>query len=140
MPIRTFPRTISYVTIFLLVFCGHAYADRPLKSALDLNTEQAAKVAAIQRQARNAMRKPRGELHRKQRELRRANAANDSASIARLEKEIPPLQEKMKQVHDEEENKIRSLLTPEQAQKYDQWLEERDAMVGSSRDVKDYRK
>jgi len=140
MSTKAFPRIISYITVILLLFGGYAHADRPLKSALDLNTEQAAKVAAIQSQARNAMRKPRGELHRKQRELRRAKVANDSAAIARLEKEIPPLQEKMKQVHDEEESKIRSLLTPEQAQKYDQWLKERDAMAGSSRDVKDYRK
>ncbi|MCP5197565.1 MAG: Spy/CpxP family protein refolding chaperone [Gammaproteobacteria bacterium] len=129
----------SCIVCSLLLFGGDAYADRPLKSALDLNTEQAAKVAAIQKEARDAMRKPRGDLHRKQRELRRAEVANDSTAIARLEKEISPLQEKMKHVHDIEEQKIRAVLTGEQTGKYEQWLQERDAMVGSSRDVKDYR-
>jgi len=140
MPFKALPLVFSYLAFSLLVFSSYAHADRPLKSALDLNTEQAATVAAIQKEARNAMRKPRGDLHRKQRELRRAKSANDSASIARLETEILPLQEKMKQVHDEEERKIRPVLTPEQTKKYDQWLKERDEMVGSSRDVKDYRK
>jgi len=128
----------SFVVFSLFLFSGYAYADRPLKSALGLNTEQAAKVAAIQKEARNAMRKPRGELHRQQRALRRAKAANDGASMARLEKEISPLKRQMKQVHDEEEKKIRAVLTREQTTKYEQWLRERDAMVGGSRDVKDY--
>ena len=86
------------------------------------------------------MRKPRGDLHRKQRELRRAKNANDTAAIARLEQEIPPLQEKMKQILDEEEEQIRGVLTFEQTKKYDEWLAERDSMAGSSRDVKDVTK
>ncbi len=127
----------SLVVFSLLLFSGYAHADRPLKSALDLSTGQAAEVAAIQKEARNAMRKPRGDLHRKQRELRRARQANDGAAIAKLEQEVPPLQEKMKQIFDDEEKKIRAILTPEQTIKYEEWLMERDAMVGSSRDVKD---
>jgi Spy/CpxP family protein refolding chaperone len=127
---RLQPASIQWV-------CAHA--DRPLKSALGLNTEQAAKVAAIQKEARTAIRKPRGDLHRKQRALRRAKTANDSASIARLEKEIVPLKEQMKNIHDKEERKIRAVLTPEQTGKYEKWLKERDEMVGGSRDVKNCR-
>ena len=137
---KQFSLIFSFVVCSLLLFSGYAHADKPLKSALDLNTDQAAKVAAIQKEARDSMRKPRGNLHRKQRELRRAKKANDSAAIAKLEQEIPPLQEKMKQIHEEEEEKIRAVLTPEQTKKYEEWLMERDAMAGSSRDVKDYRK
>lgn len=138
MYIKPLSLIFSCIVCSLLIFSSSAYADKPLKSALGLDTEQAAKMAAIQKEARDAMRNPRGDLHRKQRELRRAKTANDSAAIAKLEKEIPPLQEKMKHVHDKEEQEIRAVLTPEQTRKYEQWLQERDAMAGSSRDVKDY--
>ena len=140
MSIKSFSSVFAFIICSLFLFSGSAYADKPLKSALDLNIEQAKQVAAIQQEARNAIRKPRGELHRKQRELRRAKVANDSAAIARLEQEILPLQEEMRQIHAQEEQQIRALLTPEQTAKYEQWLKERDAMVGSSRDVKEYNK
>jgi len=137
MNFKHFSLIFSFVVCSLLLFNGYSFADKPLKSALDLNIEQAAKVAAIQKEARNAIRKPRGDLHREQRALRRAKTANDSAEIAKIEKEIPPLEDKMRQIFNDEEKKIRAVLTPEQTKKYEQWLKERDAMVGSSRDVKD---
>ena len=130
---------ISTLIVVLLLSSSYAHADRPLKKTLDLNTEQSAKVAAIQKEARDAMRKPRGNLHQKQRALRRAKKANDSLAIAELEQEILPLQNKMRQIFANEEGKIRAVLTPAQAKVYEAWLMERDTMVGSSRDVKDPR-
>lgn len=139
MKSRTILLNFFLIIFSSLLFIDSAVADKPLKSALGLDTDQAAKVAAIQKQARDAMRKPRGELHKKQRELRRAKAASDSATLIKLESEIVPLQDKMRQIHSEEEKNIRAVITPEQTTKYEEWLEQRDKMAGSSRDVKDYK-
>ncbi|GEM_PF-932544 len=133
----------SYIFLFfigsLLLFSSYGYADAPITSKIDgLTTDQRKQIKDIQKEARDAMRKPRGDLHREQRALRRAKTASDSAAITEQEKKIPPLQAAMKRIHDEEEQKIRKVLSPEQTSQYEQWLNERDAMVGSSRDVKDY--
>ncbi len=129
--------TFSFIVSTLILFAGNAMADKPLKSVFKLNIEQTAKVTAIQKEARDTNRKPRGELQRKKRALRRARKANDGAAIARLEKEIVPLQAKMRQIHAQEEQKIRAILNPQQTVKYEQWLQQRNQMVGSSRDVKE---
>ena len=134
---KTLSFTFSLIASTFILFAGHALADKPLKSTLDLNTGQTAEVAAIQKEARDAIRKPRGELKRKERALRRARQANDSTAIAQLEKEILPLRVKMRQIYTQEEQKIRKILTPEQTINYEQWLKEREQMVGSSRDVKE---
>ncbi len=136
-------KQFSFIFLFvvgsLLLFSSYGHADAPVTSKIDgLTTEQRKRIMDIQKEARDAMRKPRGDLHREQRALRRAKTANDSAAITQQEKKIPPLQAAMNRIHDEEEKKIRKVLTPEQTRQYEQWLEERDAMVGSSRDVKDY--
>ncbi len=140
-------RTKQYSFIFYFVVCslvlfsGYGHADAPITSKIDgLTAEQRKQIKDIQKEARDAMRKPRGDLHREQRALRRAKTANDSAAIAEQERKIPPLQAEMKRVHDEEEKKIRLVLAPEQIRQYEQWLAERDSMVGNSRDVKDYNK
>lgn len=131
----------SFVVCSLLLFSKYGYADAPLTSKIDgLTIEQSKQIKDIQKEARDAMRKPRGDLHREQRALRRAKTDNDSAAIAEQEKKIQPLQAEMKRIHDEEEKKIRKVLTPEQTKQYEQWLKERNAMAGSSRDVKDYTK
>ncbi len=130
----------SFIACIALLFSANLHADAPLTSKIDnLTVDQSKQIKDIQKQARDAMRKPRGELHREQRALRRAKSASDSVAIAELELKIPPLQAEMKRIHDEEEQKIRSVLTPEQTIQYEAWLEERDAMAGSSREVKDYK-
>lgn len=114
-----------------------AFADAPLKSTLDLDIEQAAKVAEIQKKTREEIRPVRGELHRQERALRRARIENDAEALAKQEKLVEPLQAAMEELLVNEELAIRAVLTPEQLLKYDVWLEKRNKMVGSSRDVKE---
>ena len=132
---RAFTATFAGCLFFL---ASTAYADAPLKSALDLNIEQAAQVAKIQEQTRNAIQPIRTELHREERALRRARLANDSQAISKQEALIEPLRRKFAAIHEGEIKQIRTLLTPEQNTKYDAYLKTRDQMVGSSRDVKEY--
>ena len=122
----------------LFIVASTARADAPLKSALSLNIDQAAQVAKIEEQARNAIRPVRSELLREERALRRAKLANDSQAIAKQEALIEPLRQKFASIHAEETRQIRALLTPEQNTKYDAWLKIRDQMAGSSRDVREY--
>ncbi len=122
----------------LLLVASSAYADAPLKSTLSLNLEQAAQVAKIEEQARNAIRPLRTELNREERALRRAQLANDSQAISKQEALIEPLRRKFAAIHESETKQIRALLTPEQNTKYDAYLKTRDQMAGSSRDVKKY--
>jgi hypothetical protein len=123
----------------LFLLTSAAYGDAPLKSALDLSIDQAARVDEIQKQTRDAVRPVRTELHREQRALRRARIANDSEAIARQEKLIEPLRMKLAALDESETRQIRAILTPEQNVKYDAYLKTRDEMVGSSRDVKEYK-
>jgi Spy/CpxP family protein refolding chaperone len=122
----------------LFLLAGTAYADAPLKSALGLDVEQAAQVAKIEEQARDAIRPLRTELNREERALRRARLADDSQAIAKQEALIEPLRRKFAAIHEAETKQIRAMLTPEQNTKYDKWLKTRDEMAGSSRDVKEY--
>lgn len=132
--------TLAAVAAGLCLITSAAFADAPLKSTLDLDIDQAAKVAEIQKEARDAVRPVRGDLHREERALRRAKIDNDAEAIAKQEKAIEPLQEELAKIFAKEEEQIRALLTPEQTEKYEEYLKERDEMVGSSRDVKDFKK
>lgn len=123
----------------LLFLASSTYADAPLKTTLDLSIEQAAQVDQIQKETRDAVRPVRGELHREERALRRARLANDAAAIAEQEALIEPLRLQLAAIFASEVKQIRALLTPAQNVKYDEYLKIRDEMVGSSRDVKDYR-
>jgi len=124
----------------LSLIASIACADAPLKTTLGLNIEQAAKVDEIQAKARDAVRPVRGDLNREERVLRRARIDNDAAAIARQEKLIEPLRVKLAAIFADEEKQIRTLLTPEQTDKYEEYLKVRDQMAGSSRDVKEIKK
>ena len=63
--------TLAAVAAGLCLITSAAFADAPLKSTLDLDIDQAAKVAEIQKEARDAVRPVRGDLHREERALRR---------------------------------------------------------------------
>lgn len=128
--------TLAAVAAGLSLVAGAAFADAPLKSALDLDVEQAARIATIQKGTRDAIRPVRGELAREERALRRARTANDAEAIAEQEKAIERLRRKLAGILEDEAEQIRSFLTPEQKTKYEKYLEVRDRMVGSSRDVK----
>lgn len=142
MNMKTNPIQTTLAALFagLCLAGGVAFADAPLKTALGLSIEQAAKVDAIQKDARDAVRPVRGELLREERVLRRAKVANDAEGIARQESVLAPLREQLAAIFEEESGKIRALLTPEQITKYEAWLKVRDEMVGSSRDVKEFQK
>lgn len=134
-PVKT---TLGTLVAGLFILTQAALADAPLKSALGLDIEQAAKVDAIQAQAREAVRPVRGELLREERVLRRAKIANDAAGIARQEAILAPLRDSLAKIFAHESEQIRALLNPEQAKKYEAWLKTRDEMAGSSRDVKEF--
>lgn len=137
---NTTKATLTAIAIGLSFATSAAFADAPLKTTLDLDVEQAAKVATIEKEARDAVRPVRGDLHREERALRRAKTANDAEAIAKQEKIIEPLREKLAEIFANEAEQIRAVLTPEQKVKYEQYLKERDEMVGSSRDVKEIKK
>ena len=94
----------------------------------------------IQKNARDAVRPVREALNREERALRRAKIANDDDGIARQETLIAPLREQLVAIFANESEEIRSLLTPEQKIRYEDYLKVRDGMAGSSRDVKSIRK
>ncbi len=132
--------TLTALTAGLTLLTAAALADAPLKTTLDLDVEQAAKVASIEKEARDAVRPVRGELHREERALRRAKIENNAEAIAQQEKVIEPLRKKLAAIFEKESEQIREVLTPEQKLKYEEYLKKRAEMVGSSRDVKEIKK
>ena len=128
-------KLITLLSSGLLLMAGSAYADAPLKSSLDLDTEQARQVQEIQKSYRRTFGAKRQEMNRESRKLRRARNANDSALIAQQETIVAGLQEELRAIRSAENEEIRKLLTPEQNKKFDQVIEQRRAMVGSSRDA-----
>lgn len=126
---------ISLLGSGLLLMAGAAHADAPLKSSLDLNTDQAKQVQQIQKTYRRTFGAKRQEMNRESRKLRRARSDNDSALIEQQETIVADLQAEMRAIRTAENDEIRKLLTPEQNLKFDQVIEQRRAMVGSSRDT-----
>ena len=129
-------RIVALTVIGFALVTQAALADAPLKSKLGLDTEQAKAVAEIQARHRAEMRSERGAFNRESRALRRAKAANDSDLIEKQEQVVAELQEKMAQRILAEDAEIRKLLNPEQLKKFEAYIEERNNMVGSSRDVR----
>ncbi len=138
--IHTIRTTLAALVAGLSLVTSAALADAPLKTALDLDIDQAAQVDTIQKNSRDAVRPVRGELKREERALRRAKTGNDAEAIAKQEKAIEPLHRKLAEIFESEAEEIRALLSPEQKIKYKKHLKERDEMVGSSRDVKEIKK
>ena len=120
----------------LALISSAGFADAPLKQSLGLSMEQARQVKQIQKTHRKQFASGRTKLHREQRKLRRAKKAYDSATVAKQEEITARLIEQLRQVRQSENAQIRRLLTPAQRQKFEAVLEQRRAMVGSSRDVK----
>ena len=132
----------SLFSILLLgstVFTGAALADAPLKTALDLTVDQARQVDEIQAVHRREYAAQRGKTNTEERKLRRARLANDSEQIAILEKVTEDMKAELRKIKASEDAAIRELLTPEQNGKFDSYIETREAMVGSSRDVRNHR-
>ena len=120
----------------LLLIAPAAFADAPLKSKLGLDMDQAKVVAEIQAKYRKSKRSVRQELNRESRKLRAARSANDSAAVATQEAVVARLEGEMRGQILGEDDEIRKVLTPDQLAKFESYLEERNAMAGSSRDVR----
>ncbi len=130
-------KKISAILILVLLLCAQsAGADAPLKSRLGLDVDQAKIVHEIQAKHRALKRSERQDLNREARLLRRARTANDSALIAKQETIVAELKDALKSRILSEDEEIRQVLTPEQLEKYERYIEERNQMVGSSRDVR----
>ncbi len=127
---------LSIALLGLTLFAGSAPADAPLKTALGLDVDQARQVTEIQGQYRREYAAARGEYNREARVLRRARIANDSELIASQEKVVAKLEGELKQIKAREDAAIREVLTPEQGEKFDAYVEKRNNMVGSSRDIR----
>lgn len=115
-----------------------ALADAPLKSALGLSMDQAKAATEIHTKRFPAYQKKRGEYTDQMRKLRRARIANDSAAVDREDAVARRLHGEMMALMHEEDKEIRTLLTPEQSERFDAYLKQRREMVGASRDDKEY--
>jgi Spy/CpxP family protein refolding chaperone len=132
----------SIPTLLLLgltILGGSAPADAPLETALGLDIEQARQVDEIQMVHRRQYAAQRGKTNTEERKLRRARIANDSEQIAILEQVTEDMKAELRQIKASEDAEIRKLLTPEQNEKFDAYIERREAMAGSSRDVRNQR-
>ena len=131
-------RTLNVIGVLVasLLVSTAAVADAPLKSKLDLDMDQAKAVAEIQAEYRKSKRSVRQELNRESRKLRRARSANDSQAVAEQEEIVARLEGEMRELILSEDDAIRGQLTPTQLAAFEDYLDERNDMVGSSRDVR----
>lgn len=129
-------RILSILVLGLACFGGAALADAPLKTVLKLDVNQAKVVDDIQGEFRRVYAAKRGEHNREARALRRAKTANDAEQIAKQELIVAKLRQELIQIKAEEDTAIRKVLTPEQNKLFDAHIEKRNAMAGSSRDIR----
>ena len=127
---------LSLLLLGLTVFGGSAIADAPLKTALGLDIDQAKAVAEIQSGYRRQYSAKRGEHNTEARKLRRARTANDREQIEAQEQIVAALKAELRQIKASEDDAIRKVLNPEQNEKFEAYIAKRNAMVGSSRDVR----
>lgn len=118
----------------LLVLAAPAAADATLKSALGLSMAQAQTVTGIERAHRPAYVAKRGQYTREARALRRARVGNDVAGVARQEPIVAALAAELKQLRDDQDRAIRAVLDARQQRAFDDYIAQRKAMVGASRD------
>lgn len=128
--------SLALALLGLTVRSGYGLADAPLKTTLGLDTGQARQVDEIQSAHRRQYAAKRGDHNREERALRRARLANDSEQITIQEKKVEELKEDLRKIKASEDAAIRKVLTPEQNEKFDAYIEKRTNMVGSSRDVR----
>lgn len=129
-------RIILFITYTLLALSNAAHADAPLKSSLGLDVEQARQVQEIQKAYRRPFAAKRQEYNRQSRKLRRARSDNDLQLIEQQELVVAALREDLRQIRAAENADIRGVLDLEQRAKFEEVLQQRNAMVGSSRDAK----
>ncbi len=125
---------LAFFLLVLVLAASPARADAPLASALALDTSQARDVDALQASHRKAFAARRQAFNRESRALRRARIANDAGATARIESTVEAMRADLTRMRDEHDADIRRLLRPDQARRFDAWLDERRQMRGSSRD------
>jgi hypothetical protein len=125
---------LCIAALLISLTAGQALADAPLHSRLGLNTEQARQVNDIQAAARRSFAAKRQDFNRESRALRRARLNHDSAEMARLERVTEALREELRQMRQDEDDRIRALLDARQKQAFEAYIVERRQMHGSSRD------
>lgn len=113
-----------------------AFADAPLSEVIDFSLDQARSVSAIQEEARLAFAVARGQHNRVRRALRRAEADHDAEQIQALSAELAHWQQEMRDIRNREDAQIRAVLTAEQLPAFEDWIAQRESMVGSSRDTR----
>ena len=129
-------KTLTTLSLALLFAGEAAVADAPLKTRLGLEMDQAKAVDEIQAAYRADFRSKRGVYHKEQRVLRRAKSANDSALVAQQEPIVARLKAELREIILRTDDKVRALLNPAQLEKFEEYIVERNNMVGSSRDVR----
>lgn len=130
-------RICSILLAGLVLASPALIADAPLKTVLDLTMEQARQVTDIQAQHRKQFAVKRQQRNRDLRKLRCARFANDAQAVSELEAITEKQLEELRQIRRSEDAAICKLLNPEQTKKFDAFVKQRKAMVGSSRDDAD---
>ena len=120
----------------LLFAVSVAHADAPLAQSLGLSVDQTHQVKQIQADYRKQFAAVRGDYNRQSRALRRARLASDAAQIAALESETEQLADQLSSIRAAEDAEISALLDSSQQQAFARYIEQREAMVGSSRDAR----
>ncbi len=133
--------TVKYLLFIFGTLCllsSFVHADARLEKKLSMNIDQAKQTQEIQKKYRREFSTKRQQLHRESRKLRRARKVNDSTAITQQEQITAQLQGELEQIRLNENNEIRSILTPDQLENFEGIIQQRRDSVGSSRDVKDY--
>jgi len=125
-----------FLILATFAFSTLSLADARLDKALGLSMDQARQVKQIEQNYRKQMRPVRSDLKREERKLRRARLDHDGATIAQQEKIIARLATSFKQLRLNADDQIRRVLTPAQKPAFDMYIQQRQNIVGSSRDAK----
>mgnify|MGYP001206686656 CR=1 FL=1 len=122
------------VLLVAILSSATCYADAPLPARLGLDSEQSRQLNVIEAVYRRDFAALRQTFNRESRALRRARLTNDAAEIQRLSDLTEGLREQLKAMRMAQDQRIAALLRPEQQAKFVAYVEERQQMLGASRD------
>lgn len=123
-----------FVLLLALMHASYGHADAPLPGRLGLDSEQSRELAGIEASYRKEFAALRQAYNRESRALRRARLANDSAEVARLTMVTDAQREQLAGMRQAQDLRIAALLRPDQQARFAAYVQERQQMVGSSRD------
>lgn len=128
----------TLVLIAALSAGAPAMADPTLKSALGLDIDQARQVDQIEAKYRKPWAAKRQERNAEFRRMRAAQIANDRHGVAAHEAAGNKLHEEFRQIYLARNDEIRTVLRPDQKERFEKHLQAMKEMHGHSRDVKDF--